>query len=581
MWTRTSFVWNFFKTSEDHPEKAQCLYCKKTYRDNSHAAMKQHITDFHNTEYVSFMDRKKREALEDDHPTQTRYEGQQLRPGASGNSSRQDETSNSENSYKRISKLIVRMIVLQNLPCTFVDGGGFRDLLKDLAPKYNLEKSEVFKTYMVDIYDQMKIKVKREIIKFPNLSITAHIRKDCKSNKFVILLVSHGITETFKRSSILLKCSIIDNITTEDEVGKMINTIAYELDFPIERVHCMIRDESSSSQRGTQSVLLMQDLDCAVHKIQNIIRETFLSQENVTNIPTNITNNFPNALNELEKILNKLNVNETGFVDIIKKFCFIFTIGTTVVVKYGNFDTHLENQMEQSAYNVVKLLLDFINCERSQQNLSSVIPTFKQITESLEEYLNVSPESNAIKAAVSSLKTGFETALSSLENNKLYAIATFLDPHYKNHFSREVKIKICRDLSTMTNVQSTESHRTVDSFEVVPPKRTCIRLNDLVNDTFKIKESDNTSDLRKEINDYGNIGALNVDEDPLEWWKNNGEQFKSLSKFARRFLSPPAVSVISEQLFEGDGSLELTLNKEEDAKLLFVKHNAEMFGFDF
>ncbi|GBC51393.1 zinc finger BED domain-containing protein 1-like [Rhizophagus irregularis DAOM 181602=DAOM 197198] len=54
---------------------------------------------------------------------------------------------------------------------------------------------------------------------------------------------------------------------------------------------------------------------------------------------------------------------------------------------------------------------------------------------------------------------------------------------------------------------------------------------------------------------YLSLPQLDGNEDPFEWWKNNEQQFPSLAKMARDFLSIPATSVPSEQVFSSEKNL--------------------------
>lgn len=48
---------------------------------------------------------------------------------------------------------------------------------------------------------------------------------------------------------------------------------------------------------------------------------------------------------------------------------------------------------------------------------------------------------------------------------------------------------------------------------------------------------------------YLSLPQIAGEDDPLEWWKQNAQQFPNLAKMARDFLSIPATSVPSEQAF--------------------------------
>lgn len=68
-------------------------------------------------------------------------------------------------------------------------------------------------------------------------------------------------------------------------------------------------------------------------------------------------------------------------------------------------------------------------------------------------------------------------------------------------------------------------------------------------------------------------------EDPLDWWKLNGDRFPCLSRLARRFLSIPASSAPSERVFSrmniviGKRRARLLPEKTEQLTLLDMNKN--------
>lgn len=91
--------------------------------------------------------------------------------------------------------------------------------------------------------------------------------------------------------------------------------------------------------------------------------------------------------------------------------------------------------------------------------------------------------------------------------------------------------------------------------------------------------------LNKELLAYRTQKRINVDENPLNWWRVHREEFKVLSPIVRRFLSAPPGSVPSEQLFSSAGliyePLRNRLDSEKAAVLLFIKYNAPIFNFNY
>ena len=76
------------------------------------------------------------------------------------------------------------------------------------------------------------------------------------------------------------------------------------------------------------------------------------------------------------------------------------------------------------------------------------------------------------------------------------------------------------------------------------------------------------------ISEYNKENRLQLDEDPLLWWRYN-IKYKAFAPIVRTYLSAPASSVPSEQLVSTAGLIyEPLRNRLEDdkaAKLSFIK----------
>ncbi|XP_055905827.1 zinc finger BED domain-containing protein 4-like [Eupeodes corollae] len=92
-------------------------------------------------------------------------------------------------------------------------------------------------------------------------------------------------------------------------------------------------------------------------------------------------------------------------------------------------------------------------------------------------------------------------------------------------------------------------------------------------------ESDNNN------NDDVTETRLELNNNPLDWWKAHQTDFKRLSKVALRYLSLPPASVLSEQLFSGTGLIydpqRNRLQSEKAAILLFTKYNSPVVKFNY
>jgi hypothetical protein len=58
-----------------------------------------------------------------------------------------------------------------------------------------------------------------------------------------------------------------------------------------------------------------------------------------------------------------------------------------------------------------------------------------------------------------------------------------------------------------------------------------------------------------ELQIYLSLPQVDENADPLEWWKNNQQQFPNFSQMARDYLAIPASNVPCEQVFSAGKNL--------------------------
>lgn len=175
-----------------------------------------------------------------------------------------------------------------------------------------------------------------------------------------------------------------------------------------------------------------------------------------------------------------------------------------------------------------------------------------------------------------------------------FTIATYLDPRYKTNIETEL-------LSLLDDTEYTDTSKNEgQNIDVPVEKRARMELPSeathsnvqtvLSNILLSSDEDDdiNTSEngvvfdkvvvIKSIRNDYNKEKRISINDDPLLWWKVNGNaKFQPLQAIARQYLSCSPGSVASEQLFSGAGliynSLRNRLDGDIASKLLFVKYN--------
>uniref|UniRef100_A0A914DDN6 HAT C-terminal dimerisation domain-containing protein n=1 Tax=Acrobeloides nanus TaxID=290746 RepID=A0A914DDN6_9BILA len=97
--------------------------------------------------------------------------------------------------------------------------------------------------------------------------------------------------------------------------------------------------------------------------------------------------------------------------------------------------------------------------------------------------------------------------------------------------------------------------------------------------------SQSQPDLRKEIMEYLIRSREPMKSNPLDFWKNNSKEFPLLSKAARRYLSFPATSVASEELFSTARDVysyrRMRIRPRKAEIVIFLNRNLPLFNYKY
>ena len=240
------------------------------------------------------------------------------------------------------------------------------------------------------------------------------------------------------------------------------------------------------------------------------------------------------------------------------------------------------------AENILKLLRPFEEITKdisSQKSLISlIIPAIKVLCNFLSKISIDDPFSAVPTKLISSIQQRFIT----IEETKIYVVATFLDPRFKERCFRNINLE---------NVQSfileifTEQSNRIEEINPNQPSNNDQYLDDdsnvwnIVDKMYKkLPQSPRTSIIEKELNLYLKDNILNRHECPLQWWNRNQLIYPNLQNIARKYLSLPATTVPSERLFSNASDVctshRTSLLPENAELLIFLKSN-KMFGMYF
>ena len=249
--------------------------------------------------------------------------------------------------------------------------------------------------------------------------------------------------------------------------------------------------------------------------------------------------------------------------------------------------------------NVVKVLEPFkeatLELSKASACISLTIPTITSLL------LTLSPSNNdsdgGVKDLKRRLKANLESRVEQYEHRDIYAIATLLDPRFKEHFFRSDENRTKAKQKLISLVEAEACIETIgDEQDLIEHiTETNNNLTGLAAVFHKLKskarQNDNMIQNRETAKD---IVDKYFDEDleenkTLSWWSKFEEGSKesklrlALCKVARKYLTPCPTSTNCERLFSVAGQImdekRTNMLPENLERILFLRENLIVTNF--
>ncbi|XP_045466315.1 zinc finger BED domain-containing protein 4-like [Harmonia axyridis] len=256
--------------------------------------------------------------------------------------------------------------------------------------------------------------------------------------------------------------------------------------------------------------------------------------------------------------------------------------------------TYSEWELVKNILNILRPFEEITKTASKEQCcISEVIP----LVVTLKEYLS---KEGPIFAGVGTMKNELLTSLERrlgetiFQRENLY-VATFLDPRFKmNFFPKDTKGQILTCIKNLIK----RKYNTVAEVDLESSEDDNIPLSDLNKEntfwgTFDSIASTSTETTKtknmqaweNEVITYLECSTQPKDKSPFEWWEAEKKKFPCLFTAASVYLSAPAASVSSEQLFSELGNIyepkRNRLNEDRAEMLVFLHHNIKKLNFSY
>ncbi|XP_050508041.1 zinc finger BED domain-containing protein 4-like [Diabrotica virgifera virgifera] len=593
-----SEIWTYFTPICD-AERAKCKLCNKEYsrKGRTTTAMRNHLKAMHKTEFSKLEECEKRKQ-DASKSLEQASSSHQIKSFMKQISFQEcvDKTKQWDNNSAKsleVDNFISEMVALEDLPFRFVESVGFVRLIKHLCPSYNLKSRQYFTSFICDkLFCKVSEKILQLLKSFEKLSFTTDIWSDTCSGVSLLSLTCHGITKEFERKMIVLKAEVFnEGRHTGENIAHKLEDILSFWEIPKDKVKCVVRDARANMKKGV-NLLNVEHIDCASHKIQNVLKAGMKAQETVVSAITKCKkmathfHHSTSAQDELTSIQKRLNQKPLKTIQecTTRWNSTFYMLERILQVKeslclYASANNKIP-QLASDEWMIIEKLIGLLRpfeeitkeLSASDVSISSVIPLITTLEKVVHD-LDSSDEH--IGDTITVLKDELIRKFSGLENEILFSTATFIDPRYKSKFFKNTSTKerviehildLLGDSQTDISCNSSypnakriklnqsEDHETRNSLSLKEKMSLLMDTSDSEDDMPLLSFQNPVHLLiRKTLTEYSLEKRVAGDVDPLTWWKvNKGSLlliiFMQENAFSQEYVDPKIVSTPNAKL---------------------------------
>ena len=515
---------------------------------------------------------------------------------------------------KERHKGVLMMVVLDLQPWTIVENAGFNYYSYQMDPHYKLGSINFYRSLLDKSYNNNVKKVMEKISVDQPMFVACQLDGwSCYKHGYMGLLISY-LTPGWKRVSICLNCSPFDQSHTGEHIAEWLDTKLSSWSV-LDKTNVVISDSASNMLKSMDYLPnSMEHINCLNHVLQlSINDEVFLKLE-LKNINGKIKSflNYHSSSNLLNSALEERQ-KECGFETFKQPIQDVKTRWNTTYDSWSRFlelkepinlildDRHWKEKLKVkfSSYdwkvmeNVVKVLQPFkeatLELSKGSSCISSSIPTVASIFHALDQIPHESD--TGVRDLMRRLKENLSNRLSGMEDRDVYALATLLDPRYKEVFFRSHESRNNSKNRLISLLQGEVPYPDIGNEELIEVNNdSSIKKSSLAAAYEALKEKSRSLSGNRHV---GNETAKDVVEDylkadlveskPLAWWasfsvanKDNALK-QGLCNLARKFLTPSPTSTNCERLFSVAGQIldekRSSMLPDNLEKLLFLREN--------
>ncbi|XP_073962367.1 zinc finger BED domain-containing protein 4-like [Choristoneura fumiferana] len=626
---RKSRVWFFFEELDNDCRKVKCNQCQMIIsrggqgKSANTTSMNNHIKYRHPTLIPQLGSAIKCSTRDDSSQSQSQAE-ELLTTMPTPSTSVSSEVSLCQKSQQNIEDSIAlqwsredsrsrdiniaigEMIALDNQPLSVVENTGFRNLMRKIKPKYNIPGRKYFTQNIIpQLYEDTKSEIRRGVMSATALSVTTDMLTNINNKDSFLSFTAHWFDDSFKYHHAVLQMKHFPEAHTAHNIKNCLEEIPTLWDIDTTKIHAVVRDNGRNVTKAIDDSVF-KGVPCFINTLQLAIN-TALKHDTMAQLlvkSRRIVTHFNHsnqAQSKLCDLQRELNLSDHQLVQDVctrwnstyymisrlfeqKRAISLYLAKTSV-----NFE-NLSNEEWKILGKIIELLKPFEEITKiissSCSSVSEVIPHLKTLQKYLQIYNDENKEIMEMKVLLENdLKSRFD-----VEYNKVFTLATLLDPRYKQQFFETEDLITIRSQFLLESLKNSMSDDDSDSCKD-DLQSTSIEEDNTETTTHrnfwqcyqkfasrKIEDiQDDKSKAAHELQSYCALPVIKRNDDPFQWWRCNNSRYPEMSRIAKVYLCCPASSVYSERLFSEAGNIYETkrnrLLPERAEALVFLHHN--------
>lgn len=488
---------------------------------------------------------------------------------------------------QNIGRAFLNMLAKDMEHPSIVNRPGFRDFVAALDNRYELPlKKTIMKTMIPELVEEIKHKVKLDVVIASYFSLSVECWKYRETQSY-LTVSAHFIKDSWEMSSIVLETFDCADERTETNLASNLKRITDEWGIT-DRVVALLSDSPDEVVSSASLVNGWEELTCfghilnevmvgALEFVPELVRIQKKAAEAVSYFDLNAkASEMLSAVQQQHSLpVHRLKPEKpqrfwTSTYAMFARMVEQYEAVNTVLCYLGKDHMCLCDDEVELIRGILEVLKPFYAatkelCTEPYTCMSKLIPISTLLQQVVDAGISSSTEdsSHSMSAAQSqaalrdALGSQMQRHLATVESNYRLAVATLLDPRFKQHaFTDQAALETAQqrllndvqavvqssDLPSANGITASGDSATASFWGMFDKK---------VVDAGAMKTD--VSEAENETRRFFKEANIPRTADPFQWWKLNEVQFPNLKVLAKKYLCVPATAVRSDRLFAKEG----------------------------